>query len=53
MVLLQDPAILLLGIYPKDDPQTHKDFCFTIFTAVSFIVARNSNNPDVPQLKKR
>jgi hypothetical protein len=34
IVLLQDPAIPLLGIYPKDAPPYHKDTCSTMFIAV-------------------
>ena len=30
IVLLQDPAIPLLGIYPKDTPPPYKDTCSTI-----------------------
>jgi hypothetical protein len=29
----KDPAILLLGIYPKDTPPYHKDMCSTTFIA--------------------
>lgn len=34
--LPEDPAILLLGIYPKDVPPLHKDTCSTMFHS-SFI----------------
>ena len=30
-----------LGIFPKDDPPSHKDTCSTIFIAALFIIARN------------
>jgi hypothetical protein len=31
IVLPEDPAISLLGIYPKDAPLYHKNTCFTVF----------------------
>jgi len=45
IVLLQDPAIPLLGINPKDAFLFHKEICPTMFIAVLFIIARN--NPHV------
>jgi hypothetical protein len=33
MVLLEDLAIPLLEIYPKDAPQYHKAMCFMMFMA--------------------
>jgi len=41
MVLPQEPATSLLGIYPKDAPPSHKDLCSTMFIAALFIIARN------------
>jgi hypothetical protein len=41
IILPEDPAILLLGIYPKDVPQYHKDTCSTVFIAALFIITRN------------
>ena len=38
--LPQDPAIPLLGIYPKDAQSYHKGMCSTMFIAVLFIIAR-------------
>jgi hypothetical protein len=49
IVLLEDPAILLLGIYPEDAPTGNKDTCSTMFIAAVFIKARSWNDPDVPQ----
>ena len=37
----QDPAIPLLGIYPKEASFYHRDTCSTIFTVALFIIARN------------
>jgi hypothetical protein len=49
IILLEDPAIPLLGIYPKDVPTGKKDTCSTMFIAALFIIARVGKNPDVPQ----
>ena len=38
--LPQDPAIPLLGIYPKDAQSYHKDICSTMFIAALFVIAR-------------
>ena len=37
----ENPALPLLGIYPKDAPTYNKDTCSTMFIAVLFIIARN------------
>jgi hypothetical protein len=34
IVLREDPAIQLLGIYPEDAPTHNKDTCSTMFIAV-------------------
>ena len=47
IVLLEDPAIPLLGIYPEDVPTGKKDTCSTMFIAALFIIA--GKNPDVHQ----
>jgi hypothetical protein len=49
IVLTGGPAILLLGIYPKDPPTYNMDTCSTMFIATLFVIARRWNNPDVPQ----
>jgi hypothetical protein len=41
IVLLVDPAIPLLGIYPEDAPTCNKDTCSTMFIAPFFIIARS------------
>ena len=41
MVLLKDPAIPLLGIYPEDVPTSKKETCSTMFIAALFIIARS------------
>jgi hypothetical protein len=42
-VLPEEPAILLLGIYPEDAPTCNKDTCSTMFKSAIFIVARSWN----------
>jgi hypothetical protein len=41
----QNPAIRLLGIYPKGAPPYHRDICSTRFIAHLFILARNWKQP--------
>ena len=38
--LPQDPAIPLLGIYPKNAHSYHKDVCSTVFIAAVFTISR-------------
>ena len=45
IVLLDDAAIPLLGIYPEDVPTGNKDTCSTMFIAVLFIVAGSWKDP--------
>ena len=49
IVLLEDPEIPLLGIYPKDALTCNKDTCSTMFIAALFIKREAGNNLDVPQ----
>jgi hypothetical protein len=49
IVLPEDPAIPLLGIYSEDVPTGNKDTCSTMFIATLFIIAGPGKNPDVPQ----
>jgi hypothetical protein len=49
IVLLEDPAIPLLGIYPEDVPTGKKDTCSTMFKAALFIIARSWKEPRCPQ----
>ena len=48
IVLPEDPAIPLLGIYPEDVPTDNKDTCFTMFIAALFIIARSWKEPRCP-----
>ena len=45
IVLPEDPAIPLLGIYPEDAPTCNKDSCSTMFIAALFIIARSRKKP--------
>jgi hypothetical protein len=44
IVLLEDPAIPLLGIYPEV-PTGNKKTCSTMFIAALFIIARSWKEP--------
>jgi hypothetical protein len=41
IVLPEDPAIPLLGIYPEDAPTCNQDTCLAMFIATLFIIARS------------
>jgi hypothetical protein len=45
IVLPEDPAILLLGIYSKDVPPYPKDMCSIIYRTTLFAIARNWKQP--------
>jgi hypothetical protein len=45
IVLPEDPAIPLLGIYPEDVSTGKKDTCSTMFIAALFIMARSWKEP--------
>ena len=52
IVLLEDPAIACLGIYPNDAPTYNKDTCSTMFIAALFIIARNWKELRCPSTEK-
>ena len=52
IVLPEDPAIPLLGIYPKDSPTYNKDTCSTMFIAALFIIARSWKEPRCPSTEE-
>jgi hypothetical protein len=52
IVLLEDPAIPLLGIYPEDIPIGKKDTCSTMFIAPLFIIVRSWKVPRCPSTEK-
>jgi hypothetical protein len=45
IVVLEDPALPLLVIYPEDVPTANKDTCSTMFIAALFIIARSWKEP--------
>ena len=45
IILPEDSAIPLLGIYPEEIPNGYKKACSTMFTAALFITARNWKHP--------
>jgi hypothetical protein len=51
-VLLEDPAIPLLGIYPGDVPTCNKDTYSTMFIAALFIIARSWKRPRCPSTEE-
>jgi hypothetical protein len=52
IVLFEDPAIPLLGIYPADAPTYNKDTCSTMFIAAFFIIARSWKEPRCPSTEE-
>jgi hypothetical protein len=52
IVLLEDPAIPLLGIYPEDVPTGNKDTCSTMFIAALFKIARSWKEPRCPSTEE-
>jgi hypothetical protein len=52
IVVLEDPAIPLLGIYQKDVPTCNKNTCSTMFIAVLFITARSWKEPRCPSTEE-
>jgi hypothetical protein len=52
IVLLEDLAIPLLGIYPEDVPMGKKDTCSTMFIAALFIIARSWKEPRCPSTEE-
>jgi hypothetical protein len=52
IVLPEDPAIPLLGIYPEDVPTCNKNTCSNMFIAALFIIARSWKEPRCPSTEK-
>jgi hypothetical protein len=50
--LPEDPAIPVLGIYPKDTPPYHRGTCFTMFIVALFVMARSWKQPRCPKTEK-
>jgi hypothetical protein len=53
IVLPEDPAICLLGIYREDVPTGKKDTCSTMFIAALFIIARSWKELTCPSTEER
>jgi hypothetical protein len=52
IVLPEDPAIPLLGIYQKDSPTYRKDTCYTMFIEALFIIVRSWKEPRCPSTEE-
>jgi hypothetical protein len=52
IVLLEDPAIPLLGIFPEDAPTYNKYTCSTMFIAALFIIARSWKESRCPSTEE-
>jgi hypothetical protein len=52
IVLPEDTAKPLLGIYPEDDSTCNKDTCPTMFIAASFIITRSWKEPKCPSTQE-
>ena len=50
--LSQDPAIPLLGIYPRDAQSYYKSICSTMFKAALFVIARTWKQPRCPSIEE-
>jgi hypothetical protein len=52
IVLPEDPAIPLLGIYQEDVPTGNKNTCSAMFIATLFIIARSWKEPRCPSTEE-
>jgi hypothetical protein len=52
LLLPEDPAISLLGVYLEDVPTGNKDTCSTMFIAALFIIARCWKVPRCPSTEE-
>ena len=52
IVLQEDPAIPLLGIYPEEVPTGNKNICSTMYIAALFIIARRWKEPSCPSTEE-
>jgi hypothetical protein len=48
IILLEDPALCLLGIYLEEVPTGNKNTCSTMFIAALFIIVRSWKEPRCP-----
>jgi hypothetical protein len=52
IILPEDPAIPLLGIYPEEVPAVNKNACSAMFIAALFIIARSWKEPRCPSTEE-
>jgi hypothetical protein len=52
IILLEDTAIPLLGIYPEEVPSGNKNPCSILFIAALFIIARSWKEPRCPSIEE-
>jgi hypothetical protein len=52
IVLQEDPAIPLMGIYPEDVRTGKKDTCSTMFIRTLFIISRSWKEPRCPSTEE-
>jgi hypothetical protein len=52
IVLQEDPAIPLLGIYSEDAPPWNEDTCSTLFIAALLIIVRSWKEPRCPSTEE-
>jgi hypothetical protein len=52
IILPEDPAIPLLGIYSENVPTSKKDRCSTMFIAALFVIARSWKEPRSPSAEE-
>ena len=52
IILLDDPSIPLLSIYPEEVPTGNKNICSNMFIATLFIIARSWKEPRCPSTEE-
>jgi hypothetical protein len=52
IILPEDPAISLLGIYPEEVPTGNKNICSIMFIAALFIIGRSWKEPRFPSTEE-
>jgi hypothetical protein len=52
ILLPEDPATPLLGIYPEDGPTCNMDTCSTMFISALFIIVRGWKEPRSPSTEE-
>jgi hypothetical protein len=50
--LPEDPAILLLGIYPEDTLPFHRGMCYTMLIEALFVIVRSWKQPRLPRTEE-